>query len=180
MTPAVELTAALEGSTAGIALDLACGAGRHAIWLRDHGWRITAVDQIAPEIDGVTCVKADLERGEFRIQPNAWDLIVCWLYWQEDLVAADCGRRSSWRDRRARRQDKRTFRDVTGELSPRVHRVGGNRIRRTGGQSLLDWLQVRQRVVRARRTRRPDRQSEQLHSPCRSTPADERRRARRA
>jgi SAM-dependent methyltransferase len=86
MTPAVELTAALEGSTPGIALDLACGAGRHAIWLRDRGWRVTAVDQTAPVIDGVTCVQADLEHGEFRVMPNAWDLIVCWLYWQEDLL----------------------------------------------------------------------------------------------
>jgi SAM-dependent methyltransferase len=84
--PAVELTAALEGAKTGAALDLACGAGRHAIWLRDRGWRVTAVDQVAPLIDGVTCVQADLERGDFLIAPNAWDLIVCWLYWQEDLL----------------------------------------------------------------------------------------------
>jgi SAM-dependent methyltransferase len=90
MTPAVELTTALEGATAGIAnkaaLDLACGGGRHAIWLRDRGWRVTAVDQVAPSIEGVICVQADLERGEFHVKPNAWDLIVCWLYWQEDLL----------------------------------------------------------------------------------------------
>lgn len=70
----------------GDALDLACGGGRHAIWLRDRGWRVTAVDQVIPEIDGVACVRADLERGEFPIAPNAWDLIVCWLYWQENLL----------------------------------------------------------------------------------------------
>ena len=29
---------------AGRALDLACGAGRNAIWLAERGWRITAVD----------------------------------------------------------------------------------------------------------------------------------------
>jgi len=86
MTPAVELTTALEGASSGDALDLACGGGRHAIWLRDRGWRVTAVDQVLPEIEGVTCVEADLERGEFGIAPNAWDLIVCWLYWQEDLL----------------------------------------------------------------------------------------------
>jgi len=84
---AVELTAVLDGQKPGQALDLACGAGRHAIWLRDRGWRVTAVDQNAPAIDGVTCVQADLEAGEFRILPDAWDLIVCWLYWQEDLLA---------------------------------------------------------------------------------------------
>lgn len=84
--PAIELTAALDGLAPGDALDLACGEGRHAIWLRDRGWRVTAVDQVAPAIGGVTCVGADLERGEFLVAPNAWDLIVCWLYWQEDLL----------------------------------------------------------------------------------------------
>jgi SAM-dependent methyltransferase len=87
-SPALELTAALETRQPGDALDLACGAGRHAVWLRDRGWRVTAVDQVAPAIDGVTCVQAYLERGEFRIAPNAWDLIICWLYWQEDLLPA--------------------------------------------------------------------------------------------
>jgi len=85
--PATELTSTLEHTHPGLALDLACGAGRHAIWLRDRGWRVTAVDQAAPSLEGITCIQADLERGEFRILPNAWDLIVCWLYWQEDLLA---------------------------------------------------------------------------------------------
>jgi SAM-dependent methyltransferase len=87
-SPAPELIAALDSVKEGNALDLACGAGRHSLWLRDRGWRVTAVDQVAPAIDGVTCIQADLERGEFRIAPNAWDLIVCWLYWQEDLLPA--------------------------------------------------------------------------------------------
>lgn len=28
----------------GTVLDLACGAGRNAVWLAEHGWRVTAVD----------------------------------------------------------------------------------------------------------------------------------------
>jgi SAM-dependent methyltransferase len=28
----------------GLALDLACGSGRHAVWLAGRGWRVTAVD----------------------------------------------------------------------------------------------------------------------------------------
>ena len=83
--PAIELTQALSGVKPGRALDLACGSGRHAIWLRDRGWEVTAVDLIKPEIASVNCIQADLELG-FTIQPRAWDLIVCWLYWQEDLL----------------------------------------------------------------------------------------------
>jgi SAM-dependent methyltransferase len=86
--PATELTAALDGVAPGRALDLACGAGRHSIWLRDRGWQVTAVDHIIDTIPGVTCIQADLERHEFPIEPQAWDLIVCWLHWQEDLLPA--------------------------------------------------------------------------------------------
>jgi hypothetical protein len=48
---------------------------------------VTAVDLAIPEgLEGITFIHADLERGEFKIEPNAWDLIVCWLYWQENLL----------------------------------------------------------------------------------------------
>ena len=33
-------------------------------------------------------MRADLERGEFTVEPGAWDAIVCWLYWQADLLPA--------------------------------------------------------------------------------------------
>ncbi len=84
--PAIELIDALTGIPPGRALDLACGDGRHAIWLRDKGWHVTAVDQSAATIPGVTFITANLEQHEFRIEPQAWDLIVCWLYWQQDLL----------------------------------------------------------------------------------------------
>jgi SAM-dependent methyltransferase len=84
--PATELTEALRGVTPGRALDLVCGAGRHAIWLRDHGWQVTAVDREIENIPGVTCLRADLELHQFAIEPQAWDLLVCWLYWQRDLL----------------------------------------------------------------------------------------------
>lgn len=38
------------------------------------------------EIAGVTTLQADLEAGEYRVQPASWDLIVCWLYFQTDLL----------------------------------------------------------------------------------------------
>ena len=86
--PAPELTRVLDAVSPGRALDLACGSGRHARWLAARGWDVTAVDvDINIEsLPGVRCVKADLELKQFFIEPNAWDLIVCWLYWQSDLL----------------------------------------------------------------------------------------------
>jgi len=49
---------------------------------------VTAVDLAQPDIDGIACRHADLEHDEFPIEPCAWDLIVCWLYWQEDLLVS--------------------------------------------------------------------------------------------
>jgi SAM-dependent methyltransferase len=88
MDEAPELTATLAGEPPGRALDLACGNGRHSFWLARLGWSVVAVDQVVAEIPGVTFVQADLEKHEFRIVPGAWDLIVCWLYWQPDLLDA--------------------------------------------------------------------------------------------
>ncbi|MDQ6705327.1 MAG: methyltransferase domain-containing protein, partial [Acidobacteriota bacterium] len=42
--PAAALVRAVENVSPGEALDLACGAGRHAIYLARRGWRVTAVD----------------------------------------------------------------------------------------------------------------------------------------
>jgi SAM-dependent methyltransferase len=80
------LTEALAALPAGDVLDLACGTGRHAEWLAQRGWNVTAVDMTANALPGIRFVQADLERGEFRIEPDAWDAIVCWLYWQPDLL----------------------------------------------------------------------------------------------
>jgi SAM-dependent methyltransferase len=87
IAPDPRLTAVLKRLPPGAALDLACGSGRHARWLAERGWSVTGVDLLEDAPPGIAYVRADLERHEFTIAPNAWDLIVCWLYWQADLLA---------------------------------------------------------------------------------------------
>jgi SAM-dependent methyltransferase len=80
----------------GRALDLACGTGRNALWLAQHGWSVTAVDGAPTAIESMRrraseasltldARVADLERGEYRIEPSAWDLICICYYLQRDL-----------------------------------------------------------------------------------------------
>jgi SAM-dependent methyltransferase len=68
------------------ALDLACGKGRHAQWLANHGWKVTAVDVEIEPMPGIEFIRADLEKHEYRIPAGGFDLIICWLYWQRDLL----------------------------------------------------------------------------------------------
>jgi SAM-dependent methyltransferase len=88
--------AAAESQTAGRALDLACGAGRHALLLARRGWRVTAVDRSGVGIEimreraraaglSIDARPLDLERGEFRIEPETYDLICDFYYLQRDL-----------------------------------------------------------------------------------------------
>lgn len=76
----------------GRALDLACGTGRNAVWLAEHGWQVTAVDGSAAAIEavrhrapGVDARVADLEKHEFAIGEASWDLIAVCYYLQRDL-----------------------------------------------------------------------------------------------
>lgn len=78
------------------ALDLACGAGRHALFLAAHGFEVVAVDASRVGI-GITRRRAaerrlsldarvaDLARGEFRIEPEEYDLVCDFCYLQRDL-----------------------------------------------------------------------------------------------
>ena len=80
----------------GKALDLACGAGRNALWLAEHGWEVTAVDGAPSAIEillnraaerglKIRTVLADLEKHEFEIAPSEWDLVLMGYYLQRDL-----------------------------------------------------------------------------------------------
>ena len=83
----------------GTALDLACGAGRNAIYLARRGWRVIAVDGAPSAIQilrdraaerkvDVDARVANLQRGEFVIEPDAFDLICDCYYLQRNLFPA--------------------------------------------------------------------------------------------
>ena len=98
-TPVPLVVSIAQALKPGTALDLACGAGRNAIYLAEHGWQVTAVDgapsaiQILQYRVGARSVSvdarvADLQRGKFVIEPEAYDLICDCYYLQRSLFAA--------------------------------------------------------------------------------------------
>lgn len=83
----------------GRALDVACGGGRHSLYLAERGWQVTAVDSSQVAIELLSQVAADkhlpidarladLERGEFTIERDSYDLIVNCCYLQRNLFPA--------------------------------------------------------------------------------------------
>jgi tellurite methyltransferase len=95
-TPTPLLVKTAERLQAGKALDLACGTGRNALWLAEHGWNVTAVDGAPSAIEilrqraserglGLEAQVADLEKSEYQIEASAWDLIAISYYLQRDL-----------------------------------------------------------------------------------------------
>jgi SAM-dependent methyltransferase len=90
------LVSTIESLSPGRALDLASGTGRHAIFLAEHGWQVVAVDASSVGIElarqtaqsrgvHVDWRVADLERGEFEIERDAYDLICVFYYLQRNL-----------------------------------------------------------------------------------------------
>ena len=84
---------------AGDSLDLACGSGRHAIWLAEQGFRTLAVDRDAAVIGTLSQEAArrglsietqvvDLERGKPFLEPDSFDLIVVIHYLHRPLFPA--------------------------------------------------------------------------------------------
>ena len=82
----------------GNAIDLACGAGRHALYLAERGWTVTAVDGSETAVEllrersaarglAMQTIVADLTAADFTLPPDAFDLIVVAYYLQRDLFA---------------------------------------------------------------------------------------------
>lgn len=101
--PSPPLPAALAGVTAGRALDLACGGGRHALFLAEQGWEVDAVDASQVGLDvlareaerrgvraKIATHRADLETepAGFVLAPRHYDLILDFYFLHRPLLAA--------------------------------------------------------------------------------------------
>jgi SAM-dependent methyltransferase len=76
----------------GRVLDLACGSGRHARWLAEHGRRVLAVDRDADAMAGLAAVPGvqvravDLEAGSWPLAGESFDAIVVTNYLHRPLL----------------------------------------------------------------------------------------------
>jgi SAM-dependent methyltransferase len=74
--------------TRGPVLDVACGAGRHAILFAERGLEVVAVDRDPQQIPGVRFVQADLERGPWPFADQRFAAIVVTNYLHRPLFPA--------------------------------------------------------------------------------------------
>jgi SAM-dependent methyltransferase len=74
MHPNQFLTAELDGTPPGRALDLAAGEGRNSVWLAARGWRVTAVDFSRVGLDKGRELSAEHGVGDGRVDWVVADL----------------------------------------------------------------------------------------------------------
>lgn len=83
--------------TPSVALDLACGPGRNALYLAERGWRVTAVDGSRIAIDlllaharerklAIEARVADLESDEFQAPGESFDLVLSCYFFERPLI----------------------------------------------------------------------------------------------
>ncbi len=93
--PAPLLVRAAAELAPGRALDLACGAGRNAVWLASRGWEVVAIDgaseaiRIVREHDAAIDARVmDLENGEaLPFGDESFDLVAILYYLHRPLFA---------------------------------------------------------------------------------------------
>lgn len=96
--PTALVVETVEKLVPGTAIDLACGAGRHALYLAERGWTVTAVDGSETAVELVRLHAAargldvhtrvgDLTDPTFSLPHEAFELIVIAYYLQRDLFA---------------------------------------------------------------------------------------------
>lgn len=94
--PTILLVETSEKLPPGTAIDLACGAGRNALYLVERGWDVTAIDGSARAIEllqersaarglHIDTEVADLTAPDFTLRQDAFDLVVIAYYLQRDL-----------------------------------------------------------------------------------------------
>lgn len=83
--PSAVVRSALEGLSPARALDLGCGSGRHAVWLAEQGWEVTAVDFSAEALRqgreradaaGVKVSWVEANAVAYEPAPAAFDLVL--------------------------------------------------------------------------------------------------------
>jgi tellurite methyltransferase len=95
LTPARLLVDIATDLTPGRALDLACGAGRNALWLAQHGWDVTAIDGAEEAIrllrehdDRIDTRVLDLENdAPLPFEDESFDLVVILYFLHRPLFA---------------------------------------------------------------------------------------------
>ncbi len=97
-SPTILVVEIAEKLVPGTAIDLACGAGRNALYLAEQGWAVTAVDGSKEAVAlvqqrsaarglQVHTKVADLTDPTFTMPPDAFDLVLIAYYLQRDLFA---------------------------------------------------------------------------------------------
>lgn len=90
----------------GIVLDVACGSGRHALFLAERGWRVHAVDrdvaalgELGPvgqvgrvgQVGAITTECVDLEDGNATLGDGRYDAVIVFNYLHRPLIPAIVG-----------------------------------------------------------------------------------------
>jgi SAM-dependent methyltransferase len=82
---------------AGVVLDVACGSGRHALFLAERGWRVHAVDRDAGalgrvgqagRVGRITTECIDLEGGNPKLGEGLYEAVIVFNYLHRPLMPA--------------------------------------------------------------------------------------------
>ena len=98
--PSAPLPDAIGGLPPGRALDLACGAGRHALFLAGRGWQVVAIDGSRVGLDRmleearrlgvearIEARTSDLESDTFTLERDSFDLVCDFYFLHRPLFA---------------------------------------------------------------------------------------------